>query len=144
MRMHLSDLHARAEERGYTLKQISPCIAQRFSDGTAEVDIHHPAYPHSREPDSTEYLNSVSHPSVLKKAINFVAATVKHVAAGAPSASEEEVARRFAICQGCEHYDGKACAKCGCPISAVKGSVSKLSWADQSCPVGKWGPAENG
>jgi len=66
--------------------------------------------------------------------------TVTHVAAGMPRASEEEVARRFAICQGCEFFDGKACTKCGCPVVREKQFVSKLSWANERCPAGKWGP----
>jgi hypothetical protein len=57
-----------------------------------------------------------------------------------PRASEEEVARRFAICQGCEFFDGKACTKCGCPVVREKQFVSKLSWANERCPAGKWGP----
>lgn len=77
-------------------------------------------------------------PTFLQKAKNFAAAAVQHVAAGAPMASDEEVARRFSICQGCEFYDGKACMKCGCPIVRESKFISKLSWADQSCPVGKW------
>jgi hypothetical protein len=79
-------------------------------------------------------------PSLLQKAANFATASAKHIAAGAPQASEEEVARRFAICQTCEHYDGKACRKCGCPVVRERQFLSKLSWADSSCPVGKWGP----
>ena len=85
-----------------------------------------------------------SQPSLFQKAANFVTAAANHLAAGAPMASDEEVARRFAICQGCEFYDGKACSKCGCPVRREKAFLSKLSWADQSCPVGKWGPAANG
>lgn len=87
---------------------------------------------------------AVSRPSLIQKAMNFAAAAAKHVAAGAPMASDEEVARRFAICQGCEFFDGKACAQCGCPVNRERAYLSKLSWADQSCPVGKWGPAANG
>jgi hypothetical protein len=79
-------------------------------------------------------------PSAARKAVNFAASLASHVAAGMPQASEEEVARRFAICQGCEHYDGKACKQCGCPVVREKQFISKLAWADQSCPVGKWGP----
>jgi hypothetical protein len=78
--------------------------------------------------------------SLLQKATNFAASLASHVAAGMPQASEEEVARRFAICEGCEHYDGKACKQCGCPVVREKQFISKLAWADQSCPVGKWGP----
>ena len=78
--------------------------------------------------------------TMLKKAANFAASAAKHVAAGMPMASEEEVARRFAICEGCEHFDGRACRQCGCPVVRERQYLSKLSWADSSCPVGKWGP----
>lgn len=76
---------------------------------------------------------------VLKVA-NFAASAAKHLAAGMPKATDEQVAERFAICQGCEHFDGKACRKCGCPVVRERKFVSKLSWANESCPVGKWGP----
>jgi hypothetical protein len=29
---------------------------------------------------------------------------------------------------------------CGCPVVREKAFVSKLSWAGEKCPVGKWGP----
>lgn len=96
--------------------------------------------------DKVAYAKAIAKtgPSLIQKAANFATAAAKHVAAGAPLASDDEIARRFAICQGCEHYDGKACVKCGCPVKREKAYLSKLSWADQSCPVGKWGLAENG
>ena len=78
--------------------------------------------------------------SIVQKAKNFAASAARHIAAGAPQASEEEVARRFAICEQCEHFDGKACRQCGCPVVKQKKFLSKLSWANESCPVGKWGP----
>ena len=77
---------------------------------------------------------------LVQKAANFAASAAKHVAAGAPQASDEDVARRFAICEGCEHFDGRACRQCGCPVVRERQYLSKLSWADSSCPVGKWGP----
>lgn len=76
--------------------------------------------------------------SLLQKAKNFAASAARHVAAGMPQAGEEEVARRFAICQACEHFDGKACRQCGCPVVREKQFISKLSWANEKCPVGKW------
>lgn len=82
-----------------------------------------------------EYAQSVS---LLQKATNFATSAARHIAAGAPQASEEEVARRFAICEGCEHFDGKACRQCGCPVVREKKFLSKLSWANEKCPVGKW------
>lgn len=76
--------------------------------------------------------------SFVQKAANFAASAARHIAAGAPQASEEEVARRFAICETCEHFDGKACRQCGCPVVREKKFLSKLSWANEKCPVGKW------
>jgi hypothetical protein len=76
--------------------------------------------------------------TLLQKAANFAASAARHIAAGAPMSSDEEVARRFAICQTCEHFDGRACRQCGCPVVREKKFLSKLSWANESCPVGKW------
>jgi len=82
-------------------------------------------------------------PSLATKAANFAASAAKHVAAGMPQATEEQVAARFAICQACEHFDGAACRQCGCPVVRKKKFLSKLSWAGESCPVGKWGPVSS-
>lgn len=74
----------------------------------------------------------------LHKVRNFAVAAAQHVAAGMPMASDEEILRRHDICLGCEFFKNNTCSKCGCPISRDKKFVSKLAWADQSCPVGKW------
>jgi len=76
--------------------------------------------------------------SVLQKVKNLASSAAKYVAAGMPQASEEEVAKRFAICEACEHFDGKACRQCGCPVVRERKFLSKLSWANEKCPVGKW------
>jgi hypothetical protein len=81
-------------------------------------------------------------PGFLEKVKNFAVAATGHVAAGMPMASDEEIIRRHDICLGCEHLQDNACTQCGCPISRVRGYVSKLSWADSECPAGKWGKAE--
>jgi hypothetical protein len=78
---------------------------------------------------------------ILQKAKNFASAAASHVAAGMPMASDEEIIRRHDICRQCEHLVNDACNLCGCPVSRVAGYVSKLSWADQECPAGKWGTA---
>lgn len=78
-------------------------------------------------------------PGFLEKVKNFATAAAGHVAAGMPMASDEEIIRRHDICLACEHLVDNACTQCGCPVSRVKGYVSKLSWADQECPIGKWG-----
>lgn len=120
-------LEARCRERGYTLDEVRPCIVAEDGD-TITVDELHKAYPRVK-PEL----------SLVQKAVGFVTSAAKHVAAGMPAATDEEVARRFSICQGCEFYDGTACSKCGCPVVREKRFVSKLSWANESCPVGKWG-----
>ena len=87
---------------------------------------------------------SIKPPPLLERMGNFAKAAVSHVAAGAPRCTDEQVAARHAICSGCEYFDGKACTKCGCPVSRERTYVSKLSWAGESCPVGKWGPENSG
>jgi hypothetical protein len=76
----------------------------------------------------------------LTKIKNFASAAVSHVAAGMPMCDDAEIIRRHDICLSCEHLENNACQLCGCPVSRAAGYVSKLSWADQSCPAGKWGP----
>ena len=88
-----------------------------------------------------EQMPARSAPGFLEKVRNFATAAVGHVAAGMPMASDEEIIRRHDICLGCEHLQNDACTQCGCPVARVRGYVSKLSWADSECPVGKWGKA---
>jgi hypothetical protein len=146
---HPKHLAARCRERGYTLDEVRPCIVSEDGESIT-VDETHPAYPRAAKagfvpakrlppPDLTR----TDAPSFLTKVRNFGASAAKHVAAGMPQASEDEVARRFAICETCEHFDGKACRLCGCPVVRQKQFLSKLSWAGESCPVGKWGPVSS-
>lgn len=127
IRCRLSHLEARCRQRGYTLDQVRPCIVSEDGDRLV-VDETHASYPREPKPGL----------SLLQKAANLAASAAKHVAAGMPLASEEEVARRFSICQTCEHYDGKSCRMCGCPVVREKQFLSKLSWAKERCPAGKW------
>jgi hypothetical protein len=81
-------------------------------------------------------------PTFASKAVAFFSAAAQHVAAGMPMATDAEIVRRHDICLKCEHLQHDACNLCGCPVSRVAGYVSKLSWADQECPAGKWGRAD--
>lgn len=78
--------------------------------------------------------------SLLEKVRNFAKAAIEHVSAGMPMSSNEEILRRHDICVGCEFFADSSCTKCGCPVKRDRQFISKLAWADQSCPVGKWGP----
>lgn len=54
--------------------------------------------------------------------------------------SQEQIEKRLAICQACPFYENNTCLKCGCSLSRDRVYMNKLNWADQSCPIGKWGP----
>jgi hypothetical protein len=54
--------------------------------------------------------------------------------------SQEQIDQRMEICKGCEFYKNNTCLKCGCALSRERNYMNKLLWADQSCPVNKWGP----
>lgn len=126
----------RCRERGYTLDEVRACIVAEDGDSIT-VDETHSSYPRIAKP-------AAKGPSLLTKALNFTKSAVSHVAAGMPRASDAEIERRFTICQGCEHYDGQACTQCGCPVVRESRFVSKLAWANEACPVGKWGKEEVG
>lgn len=78
-------------------------------------------------------------PSAAVMAGNFMLAAVGEGAAimkGVPPVSEEEAARRFAICQVCQYFrtQDERCthSKCGCYVRR------KTAWRAQKCPVGEW------
>jgi hypothetical protein len=131
MRILASKFKSVMESRGVG-DAANAAIVTDYGDGWIEVDTLHAAYPRAKPVP------------LLEKAKNFASAAVTHVAAGMPRCSDEQIEHRFSICQGCEHYDGKACMKCGCPVSRERTLIGKLAWADQSCPVGKWGPVSPG
>jgi hypothetical protein len=139
-------LEERCAERGYTLEEVMPCVVSQAADEWI-VDTESPWYPRTLKPGySVEdaavatQLSRHGTPSFLAKVRNLASAAVAHVAAGMPMASDEEIIRRHDICLKCEHLENNACNLCGCPVSRVAGYVSKLSWADQACPAGKWHP----
>jgi len=139
---HRRHLLARCRQRGYTLNEVRACIVSQDGDQIT-VDETHPAYPAKPKPGFTPPgapdLSRADAPSFLTKVKNFAVASAKHVAAGAPMASDDEIIRRHDICMACEFFKDNACQKCGCPVVRAKKYVSKLSWADSECPVGKWG-----
>jgi hypothetical protein len=147
IRCRLRHLEARCRQRGYTLDEVRPCIVTQDGDQIA-VDETHPAYPARPKagftPPPAPDLSRADAPSFLTKVKNFAVASSKHIAAGAPMATDAEIIRRHDICLACEFFKDNACQKCGCPVVRAKKFLSKLSWAGESCPVGKWGPAATG
>jgi hypothetical protein len=141
-----SHLAARCTERGYTLDEVMPCVVAQDGDEWT-IDVDHPAFPRvaraGYEPQPSAPppdLTRTDAPSFLEKIRNFATAAAGHVAAGMPMCSDAEIIRRHDICLTCEHLQNDACQLCGCPVARAAGYVSKLSWADQACPAGKWGP----
>jgi hypothetical protein len=94
-----------------------------------------------RDEQTAEAAIEVSSSSIsfAQRIRNFAAAAAQHVAAGMPMCDDAAIIRRHDICLTCEHLQNDACQLCGCPVSRVRGYVSKLAWADQECPAGKWG-----
>lgn len=145
-----SSFERRCKERGRSVADAWVCVISEDGDFLT-VDETHPAYPKS---ETVSNVKPIAMPidrkpalardsdalSWIEKAKNFAVATAKHVAAGLPTCSDEEILRRHDICVGCEFYDNSSCTKCGCPVKRDRQFISKLAWADQSCPVGKWGP----
>ena len=79
-------------------------------------------------------------PPLAHRAMNFVAAATKHMSLGAPKVPTGEEARRHSICKACDRYRvaDDRCSECGCFLLG-----SKVAWADQVCPIGKWGEWKN-
>lgn len=75
--------------------------------------------------------------SLAGQAAGLAKATARHVANGLKNVSEEEQARRRAICTECEYYNAKRdrCGVCACKLG---GWLNKLRWASERCPKGKW------
>ena len=81
-------------------------------------------------------------PSALRKYKRFTIDAIKHIANGMPTCTQEEINERLEICKGCKWFAGNYCKKCGCACGSNKKFLNKLAWADQKCPVGKWGRVE--
>lgn len=52
--------------------------------------------------------------------------------------SDSEIETRFAICKSCQYFNNNTCTECGCVLSRDRVFLNKLTWKDQSCPIGKW------
>jgi hypothetical protein len=79
-------------------------------------------------------------PTVFDLTFNFSKAVSKWVANGAPVVSEEEYNKRSSICDGCEHWDGKARLGLGkCNVPSCGCTKFKRWLKTEKCPLNKWG-----
>jgi hypothetical protein len=88
-------------------------------------------------------------PNLLRKIGNFSHALGGHLYKGMPTVSQSELDERLKICQECpllrkEGLVGGVCTheNCGCNIKDEVTFLNKIAWADQECPIGKWGKIE--
>ncbi len=80
-------------------------------------------------------------PGFASRVVSFAGALASHVLAGSPQVTEEEHARRLAICRApCVFYENRDgqdyCKGCGC--SGAMFQELKTRWSDQACPKGFW------
>jgi hypothetical protein len=77
----------------------------------------------------------------LIKLKTFLKSLIFHIYAGSPKTTKDEILSRLSFCTSCEHFKiiKQECGICGCSISDKSIFLNKLAWADQECPVGKWG-----
>jgi hypothetical protein len=89
-------------------------------------------------------------PSLLQRAWNFGKAAINHVLAGNPVVPEEVMKARLDICRSCPLFKpnhnqvGGVCthSSCGCNIQDNLDYLNKIAWADQECPIKRWGKFE--
>ena len=84
--------------------------------------------------------------SILKQAVNYGKATLKHIASGSQYRSKAAIDVIFTEgCQPCEYFeqgpvfDYGRCKKCGCPLKRAGRQRNKIARATSKCPIGKWG-----
>jgi hypothetical protein len=75
-------------------------------------------------------------PPFYVQAANFAAAQTKHIAAGRPWCTPEQIAERVSICESCELFraDIRKCSVCGCGCGADVTFMNKLAMATEQCP----------
>jgi len=75
-------------------------------------------------------------PTLLRQAVNFGVAQVRHMLDGRRKVSDVIYASRLAVCSNCASKDPERlqCREktCGCDLTI------KCRWASEACPLGKW------
>jgi ssDNA-binding Zn-finger/Zn-ribbon topoisomerase 1 len=78
---------------------------------------------------------------ILIRLKTFIKSLWFHVWSGFPKCNHQQILERYKICLSCDSYDilDSTCGECGCNINMKKQFLNKLAWADQECPLKKWG-----
>ena len=80
----------------------------------------------SDQPDFIKELRDLS-TDILDKTIN-----------NEDIASDDEIERRFKICESCEFFKNSICSQCGCPVNRTRNYINKLSLVSEQCPMNRW------
>lgn len=52
--------------------------------------------------------------------------------------TDDQVNKRYSICNNCEFFNKNTCTKCDCVITRNLNYMNKLFFKDQECPELKW------
>ena len=80
----------------------------------------------------------------MKQFGHYAASVARHVATGAHTRTDAEVARLLALCQSCEKYvptspTSGRCTLCGCRCNAGRNALTnKLRMSTEHCPISRW------
>lgn len=79
---------------------------------------------------------------VIRKALGWVSAASRWVAAGRPERSQEEIDRIYLeVCLPCPWFapDPGGCGVCGCRLSRRRRALmNKIAMATENCPKKRW------
>jgi len=89
----------------------------------------------------------VQTPDTVTRLSNFTKAAIEHAKLGNPVVDKEIIKERLEICRLCPLFKqtpnqvGGVCthSSCGCTLTDSEVYLNKLAWADQECPIGRWG-----
>lgn len=70
--------------------------------------------------------------NIIQKAVSFAGSAINHAKNGFRDASIQTINKRLSICKNCDFYQDGSCKQCGCNLNV------KVTWASESCPIGKW------
>jgi hypothetical protein len=79
MKLHISHVVARAQERGYDVESILPCLLADLGDGWFEVDVEHEAYPRARDSEIVPQKRGLG--DIVKAGLSAIGITEERVSA---------------------------------------------------------------
>lgn len=112
--------------------QVAPRLCQLTDPGHPDFDTRYGSALAAEAEAAAS--RPAEYPPVATQAANLAGSLWAWAVSGFSMASDEERARRLAICRACPQYDAEAvrCHLCGCYLGA------KTSLKIEHCPINKW------